>query len=86
MARTITFNELRRIKNRLPEGSIHTIMTSGSIIVLVLAILGSSVSSRMISEVSITLSIGALIAILLILFVLPGLVACCDKLISRPRK
>ena len=25
MARTITFNELRRIKNRLPEGSIHTI-------------------------------------------------------------
>ncbi len=68
------------------EGSIHTIMTSGSIIVLVLAILGSSVSSKMISEVSITLSIGALIAILLILFVLPGLVACCDKLISRPKK
>ena len=25
MSRTITFNELRRIKNRLPEGSIHTI-------------------------------------------------------------
>ena len=67
------------------EGSIHTIMTSGSIIVLVLAILGCSVSSRMISEVSITLSIGALIAILLILFVLPGLVACCDKFIRKPK-
>ena len=25
MSRTITFNELRRIKNRLPEGSIHAI-------------------------------------------------------------
>jgi hypothetical protein len=25
MSRTITFNELRRIKNRLPEGSIHVI-------------------------------------------------------------
>ena len=25
MSRTITFNELRRIKNSLPEGSIHTI-------------------------------------------------------------
>ncbi len=25
MARTITFNELRRIKNNLPEGSVHTI-------------------------------------------------------------
>ena len=25
MSRTITFNELRRIKNRLPEGSIHAL-------------------------------------------------------------
>ena len=25
MSKTITFNELRRIKNRLPEGSIHVI-------------------------------------------------------------
>ena len=25
MSTTITFNELRRIKNRLPEGSIHVI-------------------------------------------------------------
>lgn len=65
------------------EGSIHTIMTSGSILVLVLAILGSFVSSAMISEVCITLSIGVLIAILLILFVLPGMVACCDRLLGR---
>lgn len=68
------------------EGSIHTIMTSGSIIVLVLAILGIFVTSKMISEVSITLSIGALIAILLILLVLPGLVACCDRLIGKGRE
>ena len=68
------------------ESSIHTIMTSGSILVLVLAILGVSVSSGMITEVSITLSIGALIAILLILLVLPALVACCDRLIFRAGK
>ena len=68
------------------ESSIHTIMTSGSILVLVLAILGVSVSSGMISEVSITLSIGALIAILLILLILPGLVVCCDRLIIREKK
>lgn len=65
------------------EGSIHTIMTSGSILVLVLAALGIFASSAMISEVCITLSIGVFIAILLILFVLPGMIACCDKLICR---
>lgn len=68
------------------EGSIHTVMTSGSILVLVLAALGIFASSSMISEVCVTLSIGVFIAILLILFVLPGMVACCDKLISRRKK
>ncbi len=67
------------------EGSIHTIMTSGSIIVLVLANLGIFVSSAMISEVSITLSIGALIAIALILLVLPALVVFCDRVIIRKK-
>ena len=54
--------------------------------VLVLAALGIFASSSMISEVCVTLSIGVFIAILLILFVLPGMVACCDKLISRRKK
>lgn len=67
------------------EGSIHTIMTSGSILVLVLASLGIFASSAMISEVSITLSIGVFVAIMLILLVLPGLVVSCDKLISKKR-
>ena len=65
------------------EGSIHTIMTSGSILVLVLAALGILVSSPMISDVSTTLSIGALVAMLLILLVLPGMTVCCDRLINR---
>ena len=67
------------------EGSIHTIMTSGSILVLVLAALGILVSSPMISEVSTTLSIGALVAMLLILLVLPGMTVCCDRLINRKK-
>ncbi|MGI6072924.1 MAG: MMPL family transporter [Lachnospiraceae bacterium] len=67
------------------EGSIHTIMTSGSILVVVLGILGFLSSSAMISDVCITLSIGVFIAILLILFVLPSLVACCDRLIFRKK-
>lgn len=68
------------------EGSIHTIMTSGSILVLVLGILGIFATSTMISEVSTTLSIGAFIALTLILLVLPGLVACCDGLIIKKRE
>lgn len=68
------------------EGSIHTIMTSGSILVFVLAVLGIFTTSAMISEVAITLSIGAFVAIMLILLVLPGLVACCDRLAFRKRK
>lgn len=68
------------------KGSIQTIMTSGSILVLVLACLGIFTSSPMISEVCVTLSIGALVAILLILFVLPGLVICCDKLIHKEKR
>ncbi len=67
------------------EGSMHTIMTSGSILVLVLAALGIFASSAMISEVCVTLSTGVFIAVLLILFVLPGMVACCDKLICRKK-
>lgn len=67
------------------EGSIHTVMTSGAILVLVLASLGIFVSSPMISEVCVTLSIGVFVAILLILFVLPGMVACCDRLaVKKP--
>lgn len=65
------------------DGASDTIMTSGSILVLVLAVLGVLASSRMISDVCITLSLGVLIAILLILFILPGLAASFDPLISR---
>ena len=40
----------------------------------------------MISEVCVTLSIGAFIAVLLIIFVLPGMAACCDRLAIRRKK
>lgn len=67
------------------ERSIHTIMTSGTILVLVLAVLGIFAPAVMITEVCITLSIGALVAIFLILFVLPGLTACFDRFIIKPQ-
>lgn len=64
------------------EGSIHTIMTSGSILVLVLAVLGLFASS-FVAQVCKTLSIGSLVAILLILFVLPAMLACFDQFVVR---
>jgi len=68
------------------ERSIHTIMTSGSILVLVLAAIGTFAPSSMIRTVSITLSIGSVIAIFLILFVLPGVTACFDRFILSGKK
>ncbi len=85
------YREKRRTMDR-PEalraaydGSIHTIMTSGSILVLVLAVLGLYASS-FVAQVCKTLSIGSLVAILLILFVLPAMLACFDRFTARKGK
>lgn len=83
------YREKRRsmeVKDALREaynGSIHTIMTSGLIIVLVVGIVGNCFSNPVIGQICKTLSTGALCASLLILFILPGLLAACDKFISR---
>lgn len=66
------------------DGSIHTIMTSGSILVLVLAVLGLFASS-FVAQVCKTLSVGSLVAIVLILLVLPALLACFDRFVAKKR-
>ncbi len=60
-------------------GAIHTILTSGLIIVTVTAILGQCFGEPTIEQIIQTISIGALSAIILILFVLPGVLACFDR-------
>ena len=65
------------------EGSIHTIMTSGAILVFCLASLGIFATAVMVSEVCMALFLGVVIALLLILLVLPGLTACFDKAVIR---
>lgn len=83
------YREKRRIlgvKEALREaynGSIHTIMTSGLIIVLVVGIVGNCFSNPVIGQICKTLSTGALCASLLILFILPGLLATFDKMVIR---
>lgn len=68
------------------NGSIHTILTSGLIMVIVTGIIGFSPVDPTIAQICQTISIGSLSAILLILFILPGLLAAFDKLIVRKKK
>lgn len=68
------------------NGSIHTILTSGLIMVIVTGVIGFSPVEPTIAQICLTISIGSLSAILLILFVLPGLLAAFDKLIVRRKK
>ncbi|HWQ76168.1 MAG TPA: MMPL family transporter, partial [Syntrophomonas sp.] len=71
------------------NGSIHTILTSGLIMVLVLGVIGALPCDPSIGTICQTLSIGTLSAVLLVLFVLPGLLAAFDRFIvknNRPEK
>lgn len=67
------------------RGSIHTIMTSGLIIVLVTGILGYTTGPT-ISQITRTISVGAFCAILMILLILPGILAAADKLVAGKTK
>lgn len=67
------------------DGSIHTILTSGLIMILVTGIIGYCFSDPTIGQICRTISIGALSATLLILFVLPGLLAALDRLLTKRR-
>lgn len=64
------------------DGSIHSIMTSGLILVLVTAIIGYTYPDPTIAEICRTISTGALSAILVILLLLPGLLAALDRLVT----
>ncbi len=68
------------------KGSIHTIMTSGLIMVLVTAIISMFYSDPTVAQICRTISIGVTAAILLIVFILPGMLAAFDKLITKERK
>ncbi len=68
------------------EGSTHTIFTSGLIMVFVTGVLGFAPIDPTISQICLTVSIGALSAGVLILFILPGVIAAFDKLTSKDKK
>ena len=68
------------------KGSIHTILTSGTIMVLITAVIGPLFGNPAIEQIVRTLSVGCASAMFLILFILPGILALCDKTVVRIRK
>ncbi|MDC4233749.1 MMPL family transporter [Actinomyces sp. B33] len=64
------------------DGSIHTIATSGAIMVVVTGVLSLLFENPTVGQICRTISIGAAMAILLILLVLPGLLAAADPLVA----
>ncbi len=68
------------------KGSMHTIMTSGLIMVLVTGIIATFYTDPTISQICRTISVGVFSAIILIIFILPGVLATFDKAITKERK
>ena len=67
------------------NGSVHSIMTSGLVIVLITGAFGYTYPDPTIAEICRTIATGALSAILVILFLLPGILAALDRLVVRKR-
>lgn len=68
------------------KGSIHTILTSGTIMVLITAVIGPLFGNPAIEQIVRTLSVGCASAMFLILFILPGIIALCDKFVMKKEK
>ncbi|MDR1330245.1 MAG: MMPL family transporter [Oscillospiraceae bacterium] len=68
--------------------SIHTIMTSALILVIITGVLGAmlTVSDRAISEILLTIAKGGICAAALVIFILPGLLAAFDRVIVRRKR
>ena len=65
------------------EGSISTVLTSGSIMVLVCQLVAPTFGEPTVDQICRTISIGAFCAILLIVFFLPGLLGSLDRLVCK---
>lgn len=68
------------------EGSIHTILTSASILFFVTGLLGLISSDPTLTQILRALSIGTLSSALLIIFVLPSILILINKVILKARK
>ncbi len=79
-------DNIRTALSNAYRDSIHTILTSGSIMTGTAAVIGFASADPTIGSILRTLSVGSLAAILLILFVLPGMLTVFDRWIVRHKK
>ena len=63
------------------NGSLHTILTSASIMIVAAGILGFVFANPAIGEICLTISRGAISATLIIVFILPGVLAALDRFV-----
>ncbi len=61
----------------------HTILTSGLIMILVTAVIAQSPADPTICQICMTISIGAAAAVILIIFMLPGLLMALDRFVVK---
>lgn len=89
---TSYYRDLREhhgIKESLEQsfrGSIGTIMTSSSILILVTLVVGLTNSDVTIAEVCLTISKGSLVAVILVMLLLPGTLAALDRFVAGPKR
>lgn len=67
------------------QGSMSTILTSSSILIGITFIVGMISTNQSTSEICLTLSKGALIALLQVVFLLPGVLAALDRFVVGKR-
>lgn len=78
-------NNIKEAMIKAYNSSIHTILTSSSILIIVTFIIGKFAKDDITSMICITLSKGTLCSALLILLLLPSVLTSCDKLIAKKK-
>ena len=68
------------------DGSLHSISTSGVILTLVPFAMSFTLSDAMICSILKSISAGAAVIMLLVLFVLPGVLAALDKILIPAKR
>lgn len=68
------------------KGSLQTILTSATILIAAVGVLSFAFSEPATRQICRILSVGCLIATVLVIFVLPGVLALFDRFVARERK
>ncbi len=75
-----------RVLRPVFERSVHTILTSSMFMIFVTGAIGLSPVDATIAQICRSIALGALSAVLLVFFILPGLLAAADKFVTKGQK